>query len=155
MINDISKFSKDLYLDEKEVKEIIWIMNNYCYTHLLSAVYCINICVNNRSALASQMKLNLSLILCEKNGTAEIKKYCEFKDFFNKLKPYIKTGIYDDPILEDFSEIKFKFNGKKYNTIIGTGYNSSYAQLYFLEPFCQLCFASVSVIFISLIIKLS
>ncbi len=134
MINDISKFSKDLYLDEIEVKEIIRIMNNYCYTDLLSAVYCINICVNNRSALASQMKLNLSLNLCDKNGTAEIKKYCEFKDFFNKLKPYIKTGIYDDPILEDFSEIKFKFNGKKYNTIIGTGYNSSYAQLYFLEP---------------------
>ena len=134
MINDISKFSKDLYLDEIEVKEIIRIMNNYCYTDLLSAVYCINICVNNRSALASQMKLNLSLNLCDKNGTAEIKKYCEFKDFFNKLKPYIKIGIYDDPILEDFSEIKFKFSGKMYNAIIGTGYNSSYAQLYFLEP---------------------
>ena len=27
MINDISKFSKDLYLDEIEVKEIIRIMN--------------------------------------------------------------------------------------------------------------------------------
>ena len=98
MINDISKFSKDLYLDEIEVKEIIRIMNNYCYTDLLSAVYCINICVNNRSALASQMKLNLSLNLCDKNGTAEIKrmkasKKCLYGITFLKRKKIKRNGL--------------------------------------------------------------
>lgn len=58
------------------------------------------------------MKLNLSLNLCDKNGTAEIKKYCEFKDFFNKLKPYIKTGIYDDPILEVFLKLNLNLMEK-------------------------------------------
>lgn len=134
MISDISTFSKDFDLDIIEINKIIKIMNNYCYLDLIKAVYCINICVNNRSALESQMKLNLSLYLCDKTGTLEIKKYKEFKNFFNELKPYIKVSSSDDPILEDFSEIKFKFNRKVYNAIIGTGYSSSYAQLYFLEP---------------------
>ena len=134
MIKDFSKYFKDLYVDENDIVELIKIMNDYCFIDLLSAVYCINICVNNRSALVSQMKLNLSLCLCDKNGIKEIKKYYEFKEFYNRLKPFIKINEYDDSILEDFSDIKFKFNGKLYNVIVGTGYNSSYAQLYFLEP---------------------
>lgn len=68
MIKDFSKYFKDLYVDENDIVELIKIMNDYCFIDLLSAVYCINICVNNRFALASQMKLNLSLCLCDKNG---------------------------------------------------------------------------------------
>lgn len=134
MSKNISKYCENLYLDEKDVNKIISIMNDYDFLDLLSAVYCINICINNRSSQMSQMKLNLSLNLCDKKGKKEIKQYSEFEDFFNKIHPFIKTDVLDDPILEDFSEIVFKFHDEIYNTVIGTGYSASYALLYFLEP---------------------
>lgn len=129
-----SKYSKDLFNIEDNLNEIVDIMNEYVFYDLLISVYCINLCVNNRSALTSQMKLNLALKLCTKNGNKKINTYKEFKNFFNQIKTYIKVNAYDDPILEDFGNVKFKFDSSIYNIIIGTGYNCSYAQLFFLEP---------------------
>lgn len=108
-------------------------MNGYDYYDLLMSVYCFNLCVNNRSLLTSQMKMNLALKLCDKKGNIKIKTHKEFKNLFSKLKPYIDVEMYDDPILEDFGQIKFKYNNETYNVIVGTGYNSTYAQLFFLE----------------------
>lgn len=128
-----SKYSKNFPNIENNLNKINEVMNNYLYYDLLIAIYCINLCVNNRSILESQMLLNLGLKTCEKTGTVPIKTYKDFKIFFSKIKPYIGVTCYDDPILEDFGQVKFKYNDAVYNVVIGTGYNSSYAQLYFLE----------------------
>ena len=128
------KYTKNFFNIEDKLDKIIKIMDEYDFYDLLISVYCINICVNNRSVLESQMKLNLGLKLCKRTGTKKINFYKDFKEFFKRIKPYIDNNIFTDPILEDFDDIKFRFESELYNVIIGTGYNSSYAQLFFLEP---------------------
>lgn len=133
-----SKYSINFPNIEENIDKIIEIMNEYDYYDLLISIYCINLCVNNRSLLTSQLQLNLGLKLCEKKGIIRIKTYKEFKELFLRLKPYIDVDMYDDPILEDFGQVKFKFNDEVYNVIIGTGYNSTYAQLFFLESLSKI-----------------
>ena len=128
------KYSKDFPNIEKDLKKINDIMKEYLFCDLLSAVYCINICINNRSALQSQLTLNLGLKTCDRNGTKAIKNYNEFNDFFIRIKEILDIDSLDDPIIEDFGTIQFKFENNVYNVILGNGYNSVYAQLYFLKP---------------------
>lgn len=128
------KYSKDFPNIEEDLEKINDIMKEYLFCDLLSAVYCINICINNRSALQSQLTLNLGLKTCDRDGTKTIKNYNEFNEFFGRIKEVLDIDCSDDPIIEDFGTIKFKFENNLYNVILGTGYNSVYAQLYFLKP---------------------
>ena len=127
------QYSKDFACIENNISELNEIMNEYIYSDLLEAIYCINICINNRCALEAQLKLNLCLKTCKKSGTNSIKNYKEFKAFFNRIKKFVGISYADDPIIEDFGEIKFDYEGSIYNVLVGTGYNSVYAQLYFFE----------------------
>ena len=67
-------YSKDFPDIEKDLEKINDIMKEYLFCDLLSAVYCINICINNRSALQSQLTLNLGLKTCDRDGTKTIKE---------------------------------------------------------------------------------
>ena len=127
-------YSRDFCTISYKIEPIVNIMNNYLFEDLMVAVYCINICVNNRSVLESQMTLNLGLKLCNKNGKEEIKTYKQFKEFFNKIKQILGVSYADDPVCEDFGIVKFKFDNEIYNVILGTGFNCCYGQLYFLKP---------------------
>lgn len=69
------KYSKDFPNIEEDLKKINDIMKEYVFCDLLSAVYCINICINNRSALQSKLTLNLGLKTCDREGTKTIKSY--------------------------------------------------------------------------------
>lgn len=133
MIDTDLNFTKSFYGIEENLDKIIELFDEYNFNDVLIAVYCINLYIKNRSALTTQMRLNLGLVLCKKTGDKRISSYKDFRNFFKKIKLYTNTCIYDDPILEDFGEIKYKYNSKTYCTIIGTGYNAVYAQLYFLE----------------------
>lgn len=130
----MKKYSDNFVNIEKNLETINEILKDYVFDDLLIAIYCINICVNNRSALEEQLTLNLGLKTCDRNGTKNIKNYKEFKLFFERIKSILDVNDFDDPILEDFGTVKFKFENNVYNVILGTGYNSVYAQLYFLKP---------------------
>ena len=138
MIDSDLKYSKNFFNLEENIDKIIDVFDKYEFYDVMRAVYCINLYIHNRSALTTQMRLNLALILCKKTGTLKIDNYKEFRNFFKEIKIYTNIGIFDDPILEDFGEIKFKYNSKTYCTIVGTGYNAVYAQLHFLEPLANI-----------------
>ncbi len=126
-------YSKELPNVNEKIKEIQPITETYKFEDLLKAIFCVNICVNNRSVLASQLTLNLSLILNEKKGKRGITNYNEFQDFFSKIQPILQPDYMDDYIIEDFGEVKFKYKNKYYNVILGTGHNQVFGELYFLE----------------------
>lgn len=128
------KYSRDFPTIVDKIEEIVNIMNNYVFEDLITAVYCINICVNNRSVLQSQLSLNLGLKLCNKKGKEEIKTYKQFRIFFNRVKLVLDVDYADDPVCEDFGIVKFKYDNEIYNVILGTGFNCCYGQLYFLKP---------------------
>lgn len=128
------EYSRDFPTIKYNIDKIINIMNDYVFYDLMIAVYCINICVNNRSVIESQLTLNLGLKLCNKNGKEEIKTYEQFRKFFNRVKPILDVDLADDPVCEDFGTVKFEYDNEIYNVILGTGYNCCYGQLYFLKP---------------------
>lgn len=130
----MEKYSENFVNIGQKLEKINEILKEYIFEDLLIAIYCVNICVNNRSALESQLALNLGLKTCDRNGTKSIKKYDEFKIFFERIKVFLDINDFDDPILEDFGTVKFRFENNIYDIILGTGYNSVYAQLYFLKP---------------------
>ncbi|MFA6662392.1 MAG: hypothetical protein WCS56_05110, partial [Bacilli bacterium] len=130
-----SKYFLDIDTDLARVNDIL---KEYLFSDLLAAIYCINICINNRSALESQLTLNLGLKTCDRNGTQPIKNYSEFKKFFQRVKPILDIDHMDDPITEDFGDVKFKFENVIYNVILGNGYTNVYSQLYFLKPLAMI-----------------
>ncbi|UKI57471.1 MAG: hypothetical protein L6V81_09125 [Clostridium sp.] len=60
--NEKNEYTKIFFYNiTEDVKKINDIMKDYYFDDLIIAIYCINICVNNRSALESQLTLNLGL----------------------------------------------------------------------------------------------
>lgn len=129
--------SNELYGVNERINDVLKITNYYNYEDLIKAIFCINICIKNRSALSSQMTLNLSILEYKKYGNLRINTYDKFKDFFNKIKNVLQTTRFDDYIIEDFGEVKYKYRDKYYKVIIGTGHNLVYGQLFCLESLAK------------------
>lgn len=129
--------SKELPDVNERIKRLEVITNQYNIEDLIEAVFCINICVNNRSALTSQMTLNLSLFRHDLNGEKTINNYEEFADFFNNIKDILEVNSFDDYIIEDFGDVKFNYNNRYYNIILGTGHNQVFAEHYFLDSLAK------------------
>ncbi|MDD3794811.1 MAG: hypothetical protein PHE06_02340 [Lachnospiraceae bacterium] len=68
-----------------KIDELLKITNNYCFDDLAKAVYCINLCINNRSVLESCLALNACLIEYAPLGKERIGNYKEFGEFFDKI----------------------------------------------------------------------
>lgn len=117
----------------ERINDILEITNNYNYEDLVKAIFCINIYIKNRSALSSQMTLNLSLVEYKKCGNLRINNYNEFKEFFCKIEKILKITHFDDYTVEDFGEVKYKYQNKYYKVIIGTGHNLVFGELYCLD----------------------
>lgn len=115
-----------------KIDRLLKITNEYQFNDLVKAVYCINLCINNRSVLESCLALNACLIEYEKKDTKRIGTYDEFKRFFDKIYDVMKPGLADDYTVEDFGEVRLRYNDKFYRVIIGTGHNNVYACLNFL-----------------------
>ena len=129
--------SNALYGVNERINDVLKITNNYNYEDLVKAIFCINININNRSALSCQMTLNLSLMEYEKCGDLRIRNYNEFIEFFEKIKNVLKIEKFDDYIVEDFGEVQYKYKDKYYKVIIGTGHNLVYGELFFLDCLAQ------------------
>lgn len=100
-------------------------------------MYCINLCINNRSVLESCLALNASLIEYEEKGSLKIEMFDDFKKFFDKIYDVMKPEITDDYTIEDFGEVRIRYNDKFYRVIVGTGHNNVFACLNFLPALAK------------------
>lgn len=69
-----------------KIDRLLKITNEYQFNDLVKAVYCINLCINNRSVLESCLALNACLIEYEEKGSKRIGTYDEFKGLLTILK---------------------------------------------------------------------
>ena len=120
-----------------KIDKLIDITNEYIFFDLVKAVYCINLCINNRSVLEACLALNACLVEYKGCGTKSIKKYEEFVEFYERIYSIMLPGYSDDYIVEDFGDVKIRFREKFYNVIIGTGHNDVFACLNFLPTLAR------------------
>lgn len=117
---------------DTRVKSCLKIFNEYNYSDLVRACFCITISVRNRSCLESCLAVNELLFECCTNGVKRIDSYEEFEEFFNRISPMLQPSIADDLTIEDFGEVKLKCDANFYEIIIGTGHNQVYPCLFTL-----------------------
>lgn len=115
-----------------KMNRLIPIVNEYDFKDVSKAIYCIGVCVNNRSVLESELSLNWALTEHNHKGNKKIENYEDFKIFFSAIENIIKPSIYDDAVVEDYGDVSVEIFGKKYSVIIGTGHNMVFACLQFL-----------------------
>jgi len=68
-----------------KINKLLKITNGYRFYDLVKAVYCINLCINNRSVLESCLALNACLIEYVEQGSQEINSYDSFENFFKRI----------------------------------------------------------------------
>lgn len=132
----IEENSPDVYFPNMGVKaeKLLSKIKDYSFYDLAVAIFTITSWRNNRSAQESCLALNMALIHKDKFGTKKLDTYSKFLRFFDKIKKILKISYYDDPVLNDFGEIKLSYDGAFYPVITGTGHTSSvFTVLQFLE----------------------
>lgn len=115
-----------------KMKRLIPIVNEYDFEDISKAIYCICVCVNNRSVLESTLSLNWALTEHKHQGNKRIENFEDFKKFFTSIASIIKSSVYDDAVVEDYGDVSIEVFGKKYSVIVGTGHNMVFACLQFL-----------------------
>ena len=126
--NSISNFE---YIEAKS-KELEKIISLYTINDVTKAIFCINSWTNNRSALAQTLTLNLSLSNTKEFGSRNIKKYSEFKEFFDSIVIHLPITYMEDLTLNDFGEVKINFGDDNFPIILGTGHEQVYAAMNYL-----------------------
>lgn len=124
--------TRDFLGAKTKMKSLISIVNEYDYEDISKAIYCVCVCVNNRSVLESTLSLNWALAEHSHKGNKKIENYDDFKSFFRSIESIIKPSDYDDAYVEDYGEVFIEVFGKKYSVIVGTGHNMVFACLQFL-----------------------
>lgn len=117
---------------KRKMKKLTSIMNEYRFDDISKAIFCICVCVNNRSVLESTLALNWALARHNQNGDRRIENYDDFISFFDSIKEIMQPSAYDDAVVEDYGDVSIEVFGKKYSVIIGTGHNMVFACLQFL-----------------------
>ncbi|MBE6068047.1 MAG: SEC-C domain-containing protein [Clostridium lundense] len=123
---------------ERKIAQIKNILSEYDFNDLAIAVYCINLSLDNRSALENSLTLNAGLLLQQNFGTKHISDYCAFVEFFKRIEKKLSIGVWDDYTIEDFGEVKFHWKNQVYNIITGTGHNQVFGMLQFFPYLAQL-----------------
>lgn len=116
----------------KKVEKLLNFTNEYELFDLVKAVFCINICINNRSGLESSLALNAAIVDYISTNNKRISTYSEFCNFFERVEPILQVGLMDDYIVEDFGNVVIRYQEKIYNVIIGTGHNQVFGLLHYL-----------------------
>lgn len=120
------------------INKLIKITDKYLFEDLIRAIFCINICINNRSTLESCLALNACLFEHKNEGTKEIKTYSEFSEFFSEIYDICKPTIYDDYTVEDFGEVRINYQNVFYRVIVGTGHSNVFACINFLPSIARM-----------------
>lgn len=117
---------------KKKVKKLAPILDQYFFDDIAKAVFCICVCVNNRSVLESTLALNWALAQHKHAGKKRLETYGDFIEFYNSIKNIMQASVYDDAVVEDYGDVSIEVYGKKYSVVIGTGHNMVFACLQFL-----------------------
>ena len=120
-----------------KIEQLCPITNRYRFLDLVKAVYCINLCINNRSVLESCLALNACLIEYEEKGINCIETYEEFEKFFFEISSILKPSWADDYTVEDFGDVQIRYKNKFYRVIVGTGHNNVFGCLNFLQTLAR------------------
>lgn len=123
---------------EEKAIDIRNVLSEYNFNDLAVAIYCINLSLNNRSALENSLALNAALLLQENFGEKHISNYDEFAEFFQRVEKRLPTSIMDDYTIDDFGEVKFTWDERVYDVIIGTGHNQVFGLLQFLPELAKM-----------------
>lgn len=73
--------TRDFLGAKTKMKSLISIVNEYDYEDISKAIYCVCVCVNNRSVLESTLSLNWALAEHSHKGNKKIENYDDFKSF--------------------------------------------------------------------------
>ncbi|MCY9660982.1 SEC-C metal-binding domain-containing protein [Paenibacillus chondroitinus] len=138
-----TSFSSSNYGDnfpflEMKIKALKSIFERYSFEDLVKAVFCININLNNRSAIENALALNGCLIQHDKFGDKSIDNYADFTNFFNEVSKVLTVSSYDDYTIEDFGEVKFYWNNRAYSVILGTGHEQVFGAIQFLPKLAKI-----------------
>lgn len=116
---------------EQRISELIKI---YDFDSVVKVIFVITSWRNNRGAQESCLALNGAVAHNIEWGNKEINTYNEFVEFFEMIYPILQISSYDDPVLNDFGEIKLNYKSHYYSVITGTGHTSPvFAALQYLE----------------------
>ena len=117
---------------ESKIPPLRSIISEYNFRDLIIAIYCINISLDNRSALENSLTLNAALLTQDIYGSKKIDTYEEFLSFFKRIEKKLIVSVMEDYTIEDFGEVKLNWKNKVYNVIIGTGHNQVFGMLQFI-----------------------
>ncbi|WP_019637341.1 YecA family protein [Paenibacillus fonticola] len=123
---------------EMKINELKPIFEQYNFEDLVKAVFCINIDLNNRSAIENALALNGCLIQHDNFGHKNIDNYADFTDFFSEVSKVLTVTSYDDYTIEDFGEVKFYYNKRAYSVILGTGHEQVFGAIQFLPELARI-----------------
>lgn len=121
-----------------KVNELDPLISSYQFEDVVKAVFCICAWRDNRSAMESCLALNESLTNHDMSGKNKIKNYEDFKAFYHKIKEFLDIGEFDDITLNDFGEVKIKYDSETYSVILGTGHESVFSLLQFLPNLAKI-----------------
>ena len=97
--------TKDFPGAKTKMERLLPIVNEYDFKDASRAIYCICVCVNNRSVLESALSLNWALAEHNRQGSKRIEKYEDFQVFFSSIKGILKPSVYDDAVVEDYGDV--------------------------------------------------
>lgn len=86
---------------KRKLKKLIPIVNEYCFDDISKAIFCICVCVNNRSVRESTLALNWALAQHNHKGDRRIESYDDFIKFFYSIEKTIIASAYDDAVVEE------------------------------------------------------
>ncbi|MGE5493715.1 MAG: YecA family protein [Burkholderiales bacterium] len=125
------------FLIEK-VENIRNIIASYYFEDIVKAVFCICAWRDNRSATESCLALNQALTLHDMSGMERIQSYSDFETLYTKLKGLLDINTYDDITLNDFGEVKIKYDNNVYSVILGTGHENVFSLLQFVSNLAEI-----------------
>lgn len=130
--NEIENYG--FYMLAEKRNKIILIIQKYDFLSIIQAIFTICSWRSNRSAQESCLALNDAISKNENWGNKRITTYNEFVLFFDSIQEFLQTTPYDDPVLNDFGEIKLNYKSKYYSVITGTGHTAPvFSVLQYLE----------------------
>ena len=103
----IEEVSSDAFINIRyKINNLVRITDKYLFTDLVKAIFCINICINNRSMIETGIALNACLVEHKGIGKKEIKNYDDFSKFFSEIRSFCQPTLMDDYTTEDFGEVR-------------------------------------------------
>jgi hypothetical protein len=117
---------------ESNVKKLKKIVSQYVIEDIVRAVFCINAWLENRSALAQSLALNMAICESKIFGNKHIEEYSDLEEFYRQISPILKITPLEDLTLNDFGEVYINYSDEIFPIILGTGHEQVYAAMRFM-----------------------